>query len=221
MSAPKKTKDRTVSVKQDGHPWPAAWGEPSKEECPVPAPKWQNWIGTRRVTLENAILLSLNYDPKFFKGESIAHLLENDPAKEHFDERLDMLRDCHTEATVLLSDFASRAVTEFKWEGLPDKLKEQATEPTGAPETKNDAAAGDARFEKKDTPWVAQARRLALDHIAFHKQENLYPSQKDVCAHVAKKMREQKIYGPHARPLEENYIQRNAIQGKWWQDNKP
>ncbi|MBE0627759.1 MAG: hypothetical protein IH606_23450 [Burkholderiales bacterium] len=123
MSARKRTKQPAGAPATSERRWPAAWGEPSKEEVPVPAPKWKIWIATRRVTLENAILLSLGYCPNFFKGESIAHLLNNDPAENTFYERLHMLKDCHVEPNILLSDFASRAVSEFKWKGLPHKLK--------------------------------------------------------------------------------------------------
>ena len=133
MNARKKSKQSSIASEEDKRKWPAAWGEPSKEERRlVPPPKWKIWIATRCVSLENAILLSLGYDPTFFRGESISHLLDNDPAKKNFDERLEMLRGHHKEATILLSDFASRAVTEFKWEGLPYQLKELATKPAGA-----------------------------------------------------------------------------------------
>ncbi len=122
MNARKKSKQSSIASEEDKRKWPAAWGEPSKEERPVPPPKWKIWIATRRVSLQNAILLSLDYDPRFFKGESVTHLLDNDPAKKHFDERLEMLRDCHTGPTIRLSVFASLAESEFKWEGLPGEL---------------------------------------------------------------------------------------------------
>ena len=134
MNARKKSKQSSIASEEDKRKWPAAWGEPSKEERRlVPPPKWKIWIATRCVSLQNAILLSLGYDPTFFRGESISHLLDNDPAKKHFDERLEMLRDHHIEATILLSDFASRAVTVFKWEGLPDELVALAQKTSVAP----------------------------------------------------------------------------------------
>ena len=220
MNARKKSKQPSIASEEGKRKWPAAWGEPSKEERPVPPPKWKIWIATRRVSLQNAILLSLDYDPTFFRGESISHLLDNDPVKGRFKERLEMLRECHTGPTIRLSDFASLAESEFNWEGLPDQLKELTTKPAGAPEAQNDAATGDARLDPK-MKWTVEACRLALEYIARHKKNNLYPTQKDVCKHVANEMREQKIYGSQARPLEPNYIQRNAIQGEWWQANKP
>ena len=122
MNARKKSKQSSIASEEDKRKWPAAWGEPSKEEHPVPPPKWKIWIATRCVSLENAILLSLGYDPTFFRGESISHLLDNDPVKGRFQERLEMLRDCHTGPTIRLSDFASLAESEFKWGGLPSEL---------------------------------------------------------------------------------------------------
>ena len=75
--------------------------------------------------------------------------------------------------------------------------------------------------DSKEKSWIVDARRLAGECIARHKKQDLFPSQSDVCAEVAKKMLAKKIYGAHGKPLEQNYIQRNAIQGKWWRANKP
>jgi hypothetical protein len=69
--------------------------------------------------------------------------------------------------------------------------------------------------------WIATAQDIAKTYIERHKQNNLFPSQKDVCDHVETELRTQKIYGTHGNPLEATYIQRNAIQGKWWRTNKP
>ena len=134
MNARKKSKQSSIASEEGKRKWPAAWGEPSKEERElVPPPKWKIWIATRCVSLENAILLSLGYDPTFFRGESISHLLDNDPVKGRFQERIDILEECHAETKILLSDFASMAVTEFNWEGLPDELVALAQKTSVAP----------------------------------------------------------------------------------------
>lgn len=69
--------------------------------------------------------------------------------------------------------------------------------------------------------WIDVARNKALEYIARHRKMDLFPSQADVCGHVSKEMREEKIYSDHGNPLSASYIQRNSIQGKWWQANKP
>jgi len=71
------------------------------------------------------------------------------------------------------------------------------------------------------TTWQDIARTIAFEYIQRHKANNLFPTQKDVCAHAKEKMDERKIVGPQGRPLEANYIQRCAIQGEWWKSNKP
>lgn len=69
--------------------------------------------------------------------------------------------------------------------------------------------------------WREEARMIALEYIKKHQRNNLFPSQRDVCEKVADVMRERKIYGAQGKPLEPSYIQRNAISGTWWQQNKP
>ena len=69
--------------------------------------------------------------------------------------------------------------------------------------------------------WIANAQAIAITYIDRHKEQDLFPTQNDVCVHVAKELRINKIYGAHGTPLEPNYIKRNAIGGKWWQANKP
>lgn len=161
MNSRKKSKQSSIASEEDKRKWPAAWGEPSKEERRrVPPPKWKIWIATRRVSLENAILLSLGYDPTFFRGESISHLLDNDPVKGRFQERLEMLRDCHTGPTIRLSDFASLAESEFKWGGLPGKLLSLAVqvEPSASSTTEMKAPA----------KWTSQKKaELLKEHTAL------------------------------------------------------
>ena len=161
MNARKKSKQPSIASEEGKRKWPAAWGEPSEEERRlVPPPKWKIWIATRRVPLQNAILLSLDYDPRFFKGESVTHLLDKDPAKEHFDERLEMLRDHHIEATILLSDFASRAVTVFKWKGLPSKLLSLAVQ--------IEHSASSTTEMKAPAKWTSQKKaELLKEHTAL------------------------------------------------------
>jgi hypothetical protein len=69
--------------------------------------------------------------------------------------------------------------------------------------------------------WIDAARSIAIEYIERHRKNDLFPSQPDVCGHVAKIMRGQKMRGPQGKPLSAAYIQRNAIQGEWWQANKP
>ena len=69
--------------------------------------------------------------------------------------------------------------------------------------------------------WIDVARNKALEYIARHRKMDLFPSQADVCGHVSKEMREEEIYSDHGKPLSASYIQRNSIQAKWWQANKP
>ena len=105
----------------------------SKEEIPVPAPDWEQWDAPSQVTLEQAVMLSFNYCPDFFLGESIGKLLSLDPNEELFWTRLRRLQRYHAEATIQLSAFAMLAVSVFKWTPMPDQIKELATQPPMSP----------------------------------------------------------------------------------------
>ena len=69
--------------------------------------------------------------------------------------------------------------------------------------------------------WIAMARDFASAYIDRHKRQDLFPSQADVCSEVETKLRENRIFGSHDKPLSAAYIGRNAIQGEWWKQNKP
>jgi hypothetical protein len=69
--------------------------------------------------------------------------------------------------------------------------------------------------------WIAKARDFAKTYIDRHKEQDLFPSQDDVCKKVQAYLRENRIFGSHSKPLSAGYILRNAIQGEWWQHNKP
>lgn len=69
--------------------------------------------------------------------------------------------------------------------------------------------------------WISSAQSVASEYIQRHKELDLFPSQADVCRHVEGVMRKGAIFGSHGKPLSAAYISRNAIQGEWWQRNKP
>lgn len=69
--------------------------------------------------------------------------------------------------------------------------------------------------------WIAMARDFASAYIDRHKRQDLFPSQADVCNEVEAKLRQNRIFGSHDKPLSAAYIGRNALQGTWWQQNKP
>jgi hypothetical protein len=77
------------------------------------------------------------------------------------------------------------------------------------------------RTPRESPEWVTSARVVAEQYIARHKKSNLYPSLKDVCAHVETQLRVKRSFGAHGRPLSATYIGRNALQGEWWRANKP
>lgn len=77
------------------------------------------------------------------------------------------------------------------------------------------------RTPRSSPEWVTRAREVAEEYIARHKRSNLYPSLKDVCAHVEEQLRIKRSFGTHGRPLSATYIGRNALQGEWWKANKP
>lgn len=75
--------------------------------------------------------------------------------------------------------------------------------------------------EMTPAAWIVKAQDFASAYIDRHKEQGLFPTQADVCGHVETKLRENKIFGSHDKPLSAAYIGRNAIQGAWWKQNKP
>ena len=95
------------------------------------------------------------------------------------------------------------------------QLESQAESPQGSTQQTAPASAA--------TPadWVTTVRDFAKQYIDRHKAQNLFPSQADVCEKAEAYLSEKRIFGSHERPLSAAYIGRNAIQGAWWQQNKP
>lgn len=105
---------------------------------------------------------------------------------------------------------------------VDDHLTPHPNLPADAIKSKRSLSDKEARqlSTSKRPDWAESAREIAKVCIDKHKLDDLYPSQNDVCAHVEEEMRKQKIFGTHGNPLDAKYIQRNAIQGEWWQKNK-
>jgi hypothetical protein len=82
-------------------------------------------------------------------------------------------------------------------------------------------AALSAPNSRHEQTWRPRAQQIAFAFIAKHKEDDLFPSQDNVCNHVAEVLRKEKVYGYQGKPMEASYIKRNAIQGAWWQANKP
>jgi len=66
--------------------------------------------------------------------------------------------------------------------------------------------------------WKITAQSLARDYLSRHNAKDLHPNMEGTSEHVAAKMRELKIYGPHKKPLEPGYIKRHALQGEFWRN---
>jgi hypothetical protein len=96
---------------------------------------------------------------------------------------------------------------------LRSPLEEETVKPSSTPSLEPSARAA--------PEWIASAREIAGQYLARHKQNDLYPSLKDVCAHVEEQLRAKRTFGAHHRPLSAAYIGRNALQGDWWSANKP
>jgi hypothetical protein len=92
---------------------------------------------------------------------------------------------------------------------------------TGGDTQKSPQAAPIELSNQTGMDWVTQARAIAIEYIARHKAQDLFPNQKDVSDEVEEKLRVRKIYGTHGKPVSANYIVRNAIGGEWWNKNKP
>ena len=118
-------------------------------------------------------------------------------------------------ATICLDEFASWGAHV----GLDMPAELCALPAPVPPVSKPQAAPANEPVTPAD--WVVTARNFASAYIDRHKRQDLFPSQADVCSEVETKLRENKIFGSHDKPLSAAYIGRNAIQGEWWKQNKP
>jgi hypothetical protein len=124
---------------------------------------------------------------------------------------------------IYLCDFAKWAGSVVHWRDMPSQLTSliQANEPAEVSvlTVKVDANPHISGEVTKD--WAKAARAIAKEYITRHKARDLFPSQADVCRHLESELRSRKHYGPHGTPLSKTTILREAIQGDWWQANKP
>lgn len=100
--------------------------KPSKEEIPVPKPKWSEWDGNAMITSFQAVMLSLNYDPDFFSEWSVGKIMNSDPKLKTYNERVVALERYFErygrEPKIALSEFVYLAINKLKWKSLPNKL---------------------------------------------------------------------------------------------------
>lgn len=79
--------------------------------------------------------------------------------------------------------------------------------------------AREEKQEKKVADWIVKAREFALKYIERHRENDLFPALDDVARHLEKKLKDEKVFSEHGKPLSAAYIKRNALQGDWWQQN--
>lgn len=71
----------------------------------------------------------------------------------------------------------------------------------------------------KQPEWAAQAQAIVMGHGKVERA--YYLSQRDLCEHAEKVMREKGINGANGKPLDWQTIKKEAIQGEWWRANFP
>jgi hypothetical protein len=183
------------------------------------------WWGLGSVTPREAAMLLCQFNPHDSKLDPLS--IESDEAvPADFKRLLRVFEDVaqnQSEARTL-SDWLDVARSKrLKYHSWIDAFRHAVTNaallPAVAPSgTSNE---GETTAAPLSANWIEDARRIAKEYIDQHKKEDLFPSQNDVCSHVEKITRKRKIYSDYGKPLAAGYILRNAIQGKWWQANKP
>lgn len=202
-------------------------------------PNWARWSKLDRAHLWEASCLAADMEPPRPRGGEIGHLFELEGFPPSFFEVWEALnRDAFFSTfekvgtcgrmlhTINLDGFAHWAMEkgfhiapEMREIAARFGRKVQATAATTEDTKAAPQVAAVARREDKG--WILQAQDVALEYIARHKAQDLFPSQEDVCSHVERELRVERVFGAHGKPVSAQYICRNAIQGAWWKLNKP
>jgi len=199
---------------------------------------WAFWPASRRVTCDEAIALSLGLDPHSLysniDGRINPEFCPDNATAILFLKRLILLTACNSKTNIPLSEIAAWAVS-INLSPIPPELETIAREhgeSVSAPAPLDNVAVTPAKVDAGDTVteaaqaapvddanWITQARAIAKEYLERHVEQDLFPSQDDVCKYLETVLRKREIYGVHRKPLDSSYIQRNAIQGKWWKEN--
>lgn len=122
------------------------WSEDGWDEAnPPPFPIWNFWLGCGTVSLEQAVLLLLDWNPEWnkFNQQQAAHYQEDiEPRYRKLfpiaESYLPVAGWAHVQEGVLSKDckvelrkFALWAVEQMQWSGLPDELLDAVNLSTG------------------------------------------------------------------------------------------
>ena len=184
--------------------------------------KFDRWAIMDSWKLDEAIALSLGKDPEVITWDVVFPYTLIDEFAKEFERRRDL---AHRGLVVRkLSDPIEPnyflAWAKEKNIDVPPELVQQLEIGNVSPSDKPNIADHELTIKKPPT-WIEEVRRIALNFIKDHKENNLFSSQKDVCEHLEKIATKKNLRGAHGKLLKANYIQRNAIQGDWWRENKP
>ena len=196
---------------------------------PIKRADWSYWIEMKSVELIQAILLSVDIDPRSvpgrFKGRDtprvdIPHCQElrkrTDIALNHYGkyafERYDLKQP------VELKEFRRWAEQlQNPWvfpNGFPSAADEQIQERSAQAGEGLVVEVGQARVSKP-ARWIGEAQRMGAEEIAKHRSRDLHLNRTQLSQIVAKRLRSEEVFNTRKVPLEQSTVVRHALTPEW------
>ena len=197
---------------------------------PIKRADWSYWIEMKNVKLIEAILLSLDIDPRYVPGSfkrpetpriDIPHFQElrsrTDIALNHYRnlafERYDLKQP------VELKEFRRWAEKlQNPWvfpDGFPSAADEQIQERSAQAGEGLAVEEVQARVSKP-ARWISEARRMGAEEIAKHRSRDLHLNRTELSQIVTKRLRSEDVVNTRQQPPEQSTVTRHALTPEWF-----
>ena len=206
--------------------------KPSDNDRP---PRWSKWKLMPEVKLWEAIALSLNIEPKEIKLDSDAYGYEVLPFDEgeEFNDRLTVLSKHSSNRTYFPTACTLNFATWYQSEKRLDEFaawciqigfdipEQLATLANNKPQAESAPKVGAVPATSPSVDdWKEQARTIANECFDKDTASGCRDSLKGYSKRVMEIMQERSIKGVRGIIDNENYVMREALQGKKWWANK-
>jgi hypothetical protein len=197
---------------------------------PIKRAVWSYWIEMKNVKLIEAILLSLDIDPRYVPGSfkrpetpriNIPQYPEltrrTDIALNHFGkyafERYDLNQRVELEA---FRDWAEKLKNPWVFpEGFPSAADEQIQERSAQTGEGLVVEEGEVRVSKP-ARWISEARRMGAEEIAKHRSRDLHLNRTVLSQIVTKRLRSEDVVNTRRQPPEQSTVTRHALTPEWF-----
>jgi hypothetical protein len=198
-------------------------------DIPTKPPEWSYWIDMKSVELIEAILLSVDIDPRFVPGQfkSRLTLRINIPSKPELTKRTEIALNHYGKYAFERYDLKQPVeLKEFRrwaeqlqnpWvfpNGFPSAADEQIQERSAQAGEGLVVEEGQERISKA-ARWISEAQRIGAEEIAKHRSRDLHLNRTQLSQIVAKRLRSEEVFGTRKVPLEQSTVLRHALTREW------